>query len=1315
MRSTWFTRGARAVLALAAVAVVVGVTPAAAKPKPGVKRTGSNLFALTAAIMQVNHQYCPVINTGNVCTDPSGNGVIEGGFWPKGTPDSYIFNSGLQIGGVVDPAAGIPWAGDTTGSFFMDPRGDQADGTPVTLVYNSLDGGDFSAWPTPEGVVTDTSVYNAVLLGRNSVSQQDLWFRAWDGNPTRLGGRAHPMGVLVETRGMAWNYPTGNDDIIYFVYTFTNVTSSVVADYNNPSVVNHDPSYLQHLADLGSQFQSLNQTKYGFAFPQHGYAFNSVYAAFFEDCDVGTDHVGQNYSTPVFPFNMGVCYEAPFNEVSWTAAGSYTPSIFTAPTFFAGPGFTSVKYLKSPTDSLGNEIGLVMFSNTLNSGTGYPDPVGVKQMYRYLSGTSSPAAGDNPCSFQGEQAALHYCFLAQVSQDTRFFESSGPFTLPPGQSKTIVVAYINAPAVNTPFLQTQIGGDFKPGFGATGDSIAKDTTKVRQIERVMGWVTQKDTNADNRIEQNEVSTVPRSLLNKALVAQAVFDAKFLLPFSPDAPGFFLIPGDNQVTVVWQRSRTEDPIAGGDPYYQIASDPTNALYDPNFRKFDVEGYRIYRGRTPGALQLVAQFDYSGTQMTDFIGAFNWGNCAPELGVNGTTGGATCPTTFSTAPPYVNSASVPLVGNVIQVPPGGRSRLSGKDSIVVIRDSTGKVIGTDTLAVRGGVLTNVADTAVTGSNSGLPALTDNGVTFAYTDRSVRNLFQYFYSVTAFDINSIASGPTSLESARSTKSVTPRAVGATSAQAGQQGALVLFKPNGQVLAQGSMPAIDPATGEFAGPIPPTNALTMGFAQFLPELIDSGTMTATIDSIVPGDNSVDGAKVFPTVYYGTARGLVFKAFIQSQTTTDDGSGSGYFSGATIKHGGVYGGDTSFTLTGQLTVTIPGPWGLSGPGRGAVNGFPDNANGYTVNRWWTGASETTANPAAGLCIPAASGCTLTTTPVVIGGALPGVTTLIPIMAYQSTPSTPSRDAETLLSTVYRSADFSVYWGSAGAVDSVIDDTHHVPVPYDSLVRASWGIMDSTSFVGINDDPDSNVNVLTWVDENCAVPLNSAVLPVFYAENVAKNTGHCVNGAMLRNTAHLSSMALINGAARSVPAVGPNRGPGFFFYLAGQFWEMGMASLPVAGTVWHARYLAGAVTGTPGSFGFTEASARPAAVPHLTVGLSFTGSKPLDLTKTSDAQMAAVHTVPDPYYVTNALEITPNNKVLKFVNLPPRAIVRIYSVSGILVQVLTHNDPTGGGELDWDLRNRSNQFVASGVYFYHVESADGRTKVGRFTVVQFAP
>jgi hypothetical protein len=97
-----------------------------------------------------------------------------------------------------------------------------------------------------------------------------------------------------------------------------------------------------------------------------------------------------------------------------------------------------------------------------------------------------------------------------------------------------------------------------------------------------------------------------------------------------------------------------------------------------------------------------------------------------------------------------------------------------------------------------------------------------------------------------------------------------------------------------------------------------------------------------------------------------------------------------------------------------------------------------------------------------------------------------------------------------------------------------------------------------------------------------------------------------------------------------------------------------------------------------------------------------------------VHTVPDPYYVTNSLEITANTKVLRFVNLPDRAVIRIYSASGILVSLLSHNSLGGGGEEVWNLRNRNNQFVASGVYFYHVEAADGQTKVGRFTVVNYA-
>jgi hypothetical protein len=51
------------------------------------------------------------------------------------------------------------------------------------------------------------------------------------------------------------------------------------------------------------------------------------------------------------------------------------------------------------------------------------------------------------------------------------------------------------------------------------------------------------------------------------------------------------------------------------------------------------------------------------------------------------------------------------------------------------------------------------------------------------------------------------------------------------------------------------------------------------------------------------------------------------------------------------------------------------------------------------------------------------------------------------------------------------------------------------------------------------------------------------------------------------------------------------------------------------------------------------------------------------------------------------------------------------VDVLEHNDPALGGEATWNVRNRNNQFVASGVYFYHVETPSGEEKIGRFTVI----
>jgi hypothetical protein len=1278
MHSTSFSRAAWAALVL----VTSGAGSAAAKPRPG-RPAAFNLFALPVHVMNVNRAVCPITDIGFVCVDSTLSPVLEGAFWPKGTPDNYVFNSGLQIGGFVDSTAGggkasFPWAGDLVGSFFMDPRGDQYEGDAVTTIYSSLDPVDIANWPAG-AVIRDTAIYHPSLIGRNSISQEDLWVRVWDGNPTRLAGRTHPMGIMVEERGLAWNFPSGNEDIVYFTYTFYNVTASDCTVYQNL-----DPAIQQDVCNVGKNFQALNAQRFGITFPAQGWTFNKVFATFFEDCDVGNASI--NYSTANLIFDMGFCWKSDFNEPApWVSSG---PAF--APPQVGAPGFTGTKYLSSPKDSTGKKFGLTLFSNEINGATGYPDAVGVNQMYRYISGTSSPAAGDQPCTFQGQQLQRHYCFLAQFVADTRFFISSGPFTLKPGQVQSMTVAYMFA-APDSQVIPW-IGLDLKPGIPPSPRGLVTGADTLRVIDRATGWVSHQVLGTDTVIKQAGVTTVPRSLLNKALVAQAVFDKKFLLPSAPQQPNFFLVPGDNQVTISWEPTASEQT---GDPYYVVASQPKNpdgtknALYDPNFRHFDVEGYRIYRGRTSGDLKLVVQFDYAGTTITDYTGNFLYpGNCAPELVVQ-----TDCPVTFDTGSARVVPASphvdIPLIGAVVQVPIGGRVKLAD-----------------------GSILLLKSDTAVTGA--GFPGLQDTGVPFVYVDKGVRNSFTYFYAVTAFNVNSLFSGPSSLESSVIGKQVTPRKVSGQET-AGSITTPVLLSSRGDTLnANATPPTIDAVTGEFSGPQPPTNGFQTSLAVFVPQLLASGSVSVTIDSVSPGQAPTFALPLVPTLYYLTSQGPTGSSHavipLNVDGTNSDSTTTRYVpvTGVDKTKVGRYGGDSSFAVYASLTVSAPGTWRTESYGRGAANSSPANSpqNGP---RWWAGAAnENTPSPNSGVCAPG-SGCIdalfNSRANVKTAGSLPGVQYLLNITSYLTVPN-PMRTIEPILASVTRAADFKVYWKAGGGLDSVVDVTHKIPVPFSKRVGTGWGFLNDSSFVNVPaaSTPDKNNAVLSWTDVFCVAPIPTLGL-------------QCGSGAtasaVLMDHARLSPVADTSVAFAASP---PATGSGFIFYIGGHFFMMQMspAALPAAGTVWNLRTYAGNVTGTAGTYGFVPANFSNPAVPGLKAQFSFTGST-YDPTKTNDTVFAKIHTVPDPYYVTNALEFTANNKVLKFVNLPAQCIIRIYSTSGILVQVLTHNDATGGSETTWNLRNRNSQFVASGVYFYHVEAPDGKTKIGRFTVINFAP
>jgi hypothetical protein len=1311
----------RSLLLVAALGLGAAAVPgtASAGPKPGAPRRGFRLFARATGALTINRVACGLTSSGNICTDSTGSALTGGGFWPKGTADQYVFNSGLQLAGIIGPDGG-PWAGDTVGGFLFDPKGTTVHGEEVEPIYNANLPADLASWPgaacVPRGDAT-ADLFNPLLQSdptagdevpgvtdcRKSASQGDVWFVSWEGNPALRAGRKHPLGIVVETRGMGWNFPAGNEDILYYVFTFYNVTSTNRADYGAIR-----PSLADILYQKALDFHAANAAL-GVSLPAGGYTINPLFAAFGTDMDVST--AGANYASVNLPFALGYTYDRSFaGAAGWT----FDPSIFSAP-FFAGSGFAGVKYLSSPTGA--GEIQL--YSNTIN---GRPfagavnDPRDVVQLYRYLSGTLSTNFGDDPCN-TGAPAQTHICFINNNSpQDMRFFQSSTPLALGPGQGGSIVVAYIFAPPVVTGGCSANC--DVKPGDPLRlTNATALATGGANLVDSLTGFLGYTDGTAtrpaDGIVQQEEFRVVPGSLLGKAKVAQAVFDGRFLLPFAPSTPEFFLIPGDNQVTVLWKPTASE---ASGDPYYALASQSVingsaNPLYDPNYRQFDVEGYRIYRGRVdaPNELTLLAQYDYAGTVISDYTGIVNADPaCAPEFGITGSC--ATLAPNPKDGTTLVNHTDYDLVGDIVQVQAGaGRVHLA---------NGTALNVAPDTAVIGGGKLGGC------GPKSACPALSNTLVPFVYVDRTPRNNFRYFYSVTAFDVNSIESGPTSLESPRATKSVTPVAPAANAALVGNVVTHIYGRGVPMDSVFPNVPSLDPTTGEFSGPMPPANGVVLGFAgQFASKVVSApGDLSLTLDSIGAG-SAYDNT---PTTYYMTAVSPDTTIHYAIPVVQDQFDGTNediqFFNAISADQSlaGRYGGDASFKLKAQITTDLPGNYYTNSWGRGCING----AAGFTTQdgcdyngaRWFKGPSpqqnENTPDPNAGNGPNGGSGVNAAL-PNNAGfnnaGSLPNVDVIHPVIAYQTTENV-WRDVHGGFGSFVRAADYNVYWNAttAGLIDSVIDVTHNLVVPFDSLrMNASFGLLTAATAQPTAGSFDGRVEV-SMADFTCVPPVRSEPAP--------QGRVPCTTATpyTLTRQAAIGPIVFFTGTNANVQT-STNTGQGFAMYLAGNTFLFQTTTLP-SGTVWSMRDYVGGITGgngfagSEGPYTFFGVK-RPFSAVGAQIRVSFVAQNALLSAKSSDLRQ--VHTVPDPYYVTDEFEQSTDNKVIKFVNLPAQAIIRIYSSSGVLVNVLEHNSTTFGGDETWNVRNRNNQVVASGVYFYHIEAQNAR-RVGRMTIVNFA-
>ncbi len=106
---------------------------------------------------------------------------------------------------------------------------------------------------------------------------------------------------------------------------------------------------------------------------------------------------------------------------------------------------------------------------------------------------------------------------------------------------------------------------------------------------------------------------------------------------------------------------------------------------------------------------------------------------------------------------------------------------------------------------------------------------------------------------------------------------------------------------------------------------------------------------------------------------------------------------------------------------------------------------------------------------------------------------------------------------------------------------------------------------------------------------------------------------------------------------------------------------------------------------------------------------------TVDHQLAAtmldqIRVVPNPYVVTSLFDPRENVHSIKFMYLPERCTITIYTLSGVKVKEIEHTD--GTGIQNWDLTNEFGQDISFGVYVYHISLPDGKSKMGKIAILK---
>jgi hypothetical protein len=103
--------------------------------------------------------------------------------------------------------------------------------------------------------------------------------------------------------------------------------------------------------------------------------------------------------------------------------------------------------------------------------------------------------------------------------------------------------------------------------------------------------------------------------------------------------------------------------------------------------------------------------------------------------------------------------------------------------------------------------------------------------------------------------------------------------------------------------------------------------------------------------------------------------------------------------------------------------------------------------------------------------------------------------------------------------------------------------------------------------------------------------------------------------------------------------------------------------------------------------------------------------------MNDIAVVPNPYAAAASWEPTTTStgrgeRRVYFIHLPAKCTIRIYTVSGSLVQTLYHDATLANGQEPWNLISKDGMDIAFGIYVFHVDAPGLGQKVGRFAIIK---